>query len=73
MLPFAPWVWPFMLHRFYHGEGPELSLFCHGTCSQQVRRRPPKPRCTLRAAWRANVRALKALFIIPFIIPFIIQ
>ena len=29
MLPFAPWVWPFMLHRFYRGEGPELSLFCH--------------------------------------------
>jgi len=26
MLPFAPWVWPFMLHRFYRGEGPELSL-----------------------------------------------
>jgi hypothetical protein len=25
MLPFAPWVWPFMLHRFYRGEGPELS------------------------------------------------
>ena len=29
MLPFAPWVWPFMLHRFYRGEGPGLSLFCH--------------------------------------------
>ena len=29
MLPFAPWVWPFMLHRFYRGEGPELSLYCH--------------------------------------------
>ena len=25
MLPFAPWVWPFMLHRFYRGEGPALS------------------------------------------------
>jgi hypothetical protein len=29
VLPFAPWVWPFMLHRLYRGEGPELSLFCH--------------------------------------------
>ena len=26
MLPFAPWVWPFMFHRFYPGEGDPRSL-----------------------------------------------
>jgi len=33
MLPFAPWVWPFMFHRFYPGEGDprSLHLYCHVT------------------------------------------
>ena len=33
MLPFAPWVWPFMFHRFYSSEGDprELHLYCHLT------------------------------------------
>ena len=33
MLPFAPWVWPFMFHRFYASEGDPtaLHLYCH-TC-----------------------------------------
>ena len=33
MLPFAPWVWPFMFHRFYPGEGDPraLHLYCHVT------------------------------------------
>ena len=26
MLPFAPWVWPFMFHRFYPSEGDPRSL-----------------------------------------------
>jgi len=33
MLPFAPWVWPFMFHRFYASEGDPraLHLYCHLT------------------------------------------
>ena len=33
MLPFAPWVWPFMFHRFYPSEGDprSLHLYCHVT------------------------------------------
>jgi len=29
MLPFAPWVWPFLLHRFHRDEGAGQHLFCH--------------------------------------------
>ena len=30
MLPFAPWVWPFMFHRFFASDDPtSLHLFCH--------------------------------------------
>ena len=32
MLPFAPWVWPFMFHRFFASDDPtSLHLFCHVT------------------------------------------
>ena len=33
MLPFAPWVWPFMFHRFYPSEGDTraLHLYVHTT------------------------------------------
>ena len=33
MLPFAPWVWPFMFHRFFASEGDPntLHLYCHVT------------------------------------------
>ena len=33
MLPFAPWVWPFLFHRFYPGEGDKnsLHLYAHVT------------------------------------------
>jgi hypothetical protein len=29
MLPFAPWVWPFLLHRFHRDAGAGQQLFCH--------------------------------------------
>ena len=29
MLPFAPWVWPFLFHRFYRSEGAGQGLFVH--------------------------------------------
>jgi hypothetical protein len=29
MLPFAPWVWPFLFHRFHRSEGTGQGLFCH--------------------------------------------
>ena len=29
MLPFAPWVWPFLLHRFHRDEGAGQHLFGH--------------------------------------------
>jgi hypothetical protein len=30
MLPWAPWIWPFMLHRFFDSDTTDaLSLFCH--------------------------------------------
>ena len=34
MLPCAPWVWPFMFHRFYSSEGDPraLHLYCHRIC-----------------------------------------
>jgi len=33
MLPFAPWIWPFMFHRFFASDDPTtLHLYCHLFC-----------------------------------------
>jgi hypothetical protein len=39
-LPFAPWLWPFMFHRFYEVGGDALRLFCHINCDFGTRGLP---------------------------------
>lgn len=39
-LPFAPWLWPFMFHRFYAVGGDSLRLFMHLNCDFGTRGLP---------------------------------